>query len=507
MSAIGSKAIVRAIERNIMPRREVVCAQSRNAGEGVLDMDRWLASALDYIPRWIEFQMQASQQPGCIIAIAHRDAIVLERAFGSANLATGEALTARHRFRIASHSKSFTAAGILKLREQGKLKLDDPAGRFVDGLHKAVARATIAQLLSHSAGLIRDGSDAGFYVDRRPFLSARELRADLKGPLVIEPNTRFKYSNHGYGLLGLIMEAITGEPYRKWMRREIVDAAGLKETTADMPLPRGVPFARGHTGRMLLGRRLIIRGDFETNAGCPAGGFVSTAADLARYFAQLSPGARRSVLSVASRREMVRRQWRNPHSSLEQYYGFGTVSGSLDGWDWFGHSGGLQGYISRTVVLPTQELTISGLTNAIDGWAGAWVDGMIRVLRAWAQGGAPSRKVREWSGRWWTLWGAVDLLPMGNKVIAVGPGFLNPMLDAAEIEITGRNAGRIAQTTGYGSQGEPVRCVRAKSGKIVEVWLGATKFLPAARVAREMEARYGTSASGRKRAPRRRRRR
>jgi len=87
-------------------------------------MDRWLSSALEYIPRWVDFQMQASQQPGCIVAIAHRDRIVLERAWGSANLDTGERLTPRHRFRIASHTKSFTAAAILKLREQGKLKLD-----------------------------------------------------------------------------------------------------------------------------------------------------------------------------------------------------------------------------------------------------------------------------------------------------------------------------------------------------------------------------------------------
>ena len=69
-------------------------------------MDRWLSSALEYIPRWVDFQMQASQQPGCIVAIAHRDRIVLERAWGSANLDTGERLTPRHRFRIASHTKA-----------------------------------------------------------------------------------------------------------------------------------------------------------------------------------------------------------------------------------------------------------------------------------------------------------------------------------------------------------------------------------------------------------------
>src|ERR1041385_191260 len=88
-------------------------------------MEKWLKPALDYIPRWIDFQMTAMQQPGCMLAIAHRGKIVLERAFGSANLDRGEDLTPRHRFRVASHSKSFTAAGIMKLREQGKLKLDD----------------------------------------------------------------------------------------------------------------------------------------------------------------------------------------------------------------------------------------------------------------------------------------------------------------------------------------------------------------------------------------------
>ena len=91
-------------------------------------MDRWLKGALDYIPSWLDYQMQSTRQPGCLLAIVHRGKVVLERGFGVANLATGEPLTPRHRFRIASHSKSFTAAGILKLREQKRLRLDDPVG-------------------------------------------------------------------------------------------------------------------------------------------------------------------------------------------------------------------------------------------------------------------------------------------------------------------------------------------------------------------------------------------
>src|SRR3954452_12768244 len=175
-----------------------------------MQMEPWAQDAIEYFRSWIEFQMRSSQQPGCIVAVAHRGKIVAEYAFGHANLATGEKLTPRHRFRIASHSKSFTAAGIMKLREQRKLRLDDPVGQYVNGLHPQVAQTTIAQLLSHSAGLTRDGADAGQFGDRRPYLTEKELLAELQSAPAIAPNTRFKYSNHG--LLGLVIEAIAGEP-------------------------------------------------------------------------------------------------------------------------------------------------------------------------------------------------------------------------------------------------------------------------------------------------------
>ena len=453
-------------------------------------MEAWQQPAIDYIRSWLEFQMRMSQQPGCIVAIAHRGKVIAEHAFGHANLATGEKLTPRHRFRIASHTKSFTAAGIMKLREQRKLRLDDPVGQYVKGLHRQVAETTIAQILSHSAGLVRDGTAAGQFSDSRPFLSTEELIADLQSPPVIEPNTRFKYSNHGYGLIGLVIEAIAKEPYRVWIEREIVDAAGLRETQSGMPLPKGTPFARGHSPRLPVGRRLVIPGDNIQNAITPAGGFVSTAADVARYFAQLAPNAKRSLLSAASRREMTRRHWR-PVSSIESYYGLGVASSTLAGWDRFGHGGGLQGYISHTLVIPACEMTICVLTNATDGWAGFWADGAMRILHAFAARGAPKRRVRDWSGRWWSSWGAFDFVPMGNLVLTGNPYAFNPFLDATEIEVTGRDTGRISVATGHGSYGETVRLTRSKAGKVTKVWFAGGKGRSEKAVVAEMERRYG----------------
>jgi CubicO group peptidase (beta-lactamase class C family) len=453
-------------------------------------VEPWLQPAIGYIHDWIEFQVRASQQPGCIVAIAHRGKIVTEYAFGQADLATGEKLTPRHRFRIASHSKSFTAAGVMKLRERRKLRLDDPVGQSVKGLHPKVADTTIAQILSHSAGLTRDGADSGQFADRRPYLSQKELTAELQSPPAIEPNTRFKYSNHGFGLLGQVIEAVTGEPYRVWIEREIIQASGLRETKPDMPIAAGIPFARGHTLRLPVGRRLVIPGDNLANAIAPAAGFVSTAADVARFFAQLAPNAKKSPLSVSSRREMTRSHWRNPHSSLEVYYGLGIMSGRTAGWDWLGHTGSFQGYISRTCVIPACEATITILTNANDGLAGFWLDGAMHILRAFAGRGAPKRRVRDWTGRWWGMGGAVDLVPMGNLLMIANPHAFNPFLDATEIEVTGRDTGRISLAAGFGSHGQAVRRTRNKAGTVTDIWLAGGNLKPEKTLAAEMERRY-----------------
>ncbi len=455
------------------------------SGKGSRPMSKWLSGALDYIPRWIEYQMRQSEQPGCAVAVVHKGKTVLEEAFGLADLAAGKALTPRHRFRVASHSKTFTAAGIMKLREDGRVGLDDAVGRHVDGLHPAVAAATIEQCLSHGSGIIRDGTDAGQWNNRRAFATASELRAALSAPPVIETGSRFKYSNHAYGLAGLVIEAVTGEPYVKWIRRAILEPAGLDDTAPDMPFTKG-PIALGHSRKLPLGRRVAIAGDNPTHALAPATGFVSTARDLARFFARLDPGAKDSVLSPASRREMTRRRWRI-ESEIERHYGLGVAHGRVGEWAWFGHGGAFQGFLSRTVMVPEHGVAVSVLTNAIDGPADAWSDGILHILRQAARHGAPAAKLEDWTGRWWSLWRPLDLVPMGDRVLVAQPELGNPFQDATAISVSGDDRGRIAESGGYASYGETARLVRGRKGRVTEVWLAGTKLVPEAAIAAELE--------------------
>jgi CubicO group peptidase (beta-lactamase class C family) len=439
-------------------------------------MTPWLSAALAYVERWMDYQMTATELPGCQLAVAKDGVLVLERAFGVADLASSVPLTTSHRFRVASHSKTFTAAGIMKLHEERRLHLDDPVGTYVPGLHQSVADVTISQLLSHAAGLMRDGTEAPHWQVRQPFFDADELGRQLAHPLAIDANTRFKYSNLGFGLLGSVIEAITGETYLDWIAREIVVASGLAQTVPDMPLAEGVPVASGHSGRVPFGRG-GIRGDNPTFALAAATGFVSTAGDLARFFASLDPEAATSVLSVASRREMTRRHWRVPQQTDARHYGLGTISMDIKGHAMFGHAGAFPGFISRTSVVPEWGLSLSIVTNAVDGPANAWVEGIVSILDTFASHGVPDAALADWAGRWWTLWGAVDLVPMGNKVLVADPAALQPFNDAAELSIETRDSGRISQASGFASHGEPVRRVFAAEGSVERLYLGSTEWV------------------------------
>src|SRR6202453_443046 len=456
----------------------------------------WLDAAIRYAESWLDYQMRATQLPGSVVAVAANGALVRERAFGVADLETGEALTPRHRFRVASHSKTFTAAGIFRLHEAAKLHLDDPVSRHVHGLDAATGHTTLAQLLSHSSGVLRDGVDASFWQQRRPFLDEAELRAELARPPVIDPNTRFKYSNVGFGLLGLVIEAATGERYAEWIRREIVASFGLEETLPDAPIPHAVPAAAGHGGLPPLGKRFPLDGGENTRALASATGFVSTAGDLARFFNALHPGAAKSVLSAASRREMTRPQWSVPHVKDGRQYGLGVIVGSVGERKWFGHAGAFPGFISRTATVPEWGVTVSIVANAIDGFANPWVEGVISIRDVFSRRGAPEGAAAAWAGRWWTIWGAIDLVPAGRKVLVAGPARLDPFAEAGELEVSDATSGRIALADGFASHGEPVLRTIDAAGAATHLRLGGAAFTPEAALIKEIPRKAASRNSG-----------
>jgi D-alanyl-D-alanine carboxypeptidase len=120
----------------------------------------------------------------------------------------------------------------------------------------------------------------------------------------------------------------------------------------------------------------------------------------------------------------------------------------------------------------------------------ALMDGCMRILQAFANHGPPRKSLAAWRGRWWSLWGATDLVPMGDVVLAATPALANPLLDAAELTVTGRDTARITRASGMASFGESVRLVRNARGAVTQVQFAATRLRTERALAAEVRKRY-----------------
>lgn len=293
--------------------------------------------------------------------------------------------------RIASMTKSFTAATILALRDEGKLRLDDPISTYVPAAEGIGAFSedspalTIRHALTMAAGFVTDNP----WGDRQESMSAEEFDEYIAGglSLIAEPGCGFEYSNTGYVLLGRVIDEVTGVSFRDEIRRRFLEPLGMTDTVfslAEMTDEQRSRVLTGHRVGDGEGATRFEEVDFDTPGvfGAMAGLF-STVADVAKWTAFLAEvGVRRAdgisagsraMLSPASRREMQEIHRIQEWPVLEGETGFGRVRGYGFGLvvekfpklgDVISHSGGYPGYGSFMVWLRGTGLTVIALANS-----------------------------------------------------------------------------------------------------------------------------------------------
>ena len=254
-----------------------------------------LKELVPYLSRWLATQVEVQQVPGAQVAVRLGGELVLSEAYGEADQATGEVLTTDHLFRVASHSKTFTAVAVMQLVEAGRLRLDDTVADLLDDYADTpLAGATVRELLSHTAGAIRDGVDADFWQLDKSFPDAEALRAIVaEHGATYQPQEHFKYSNIGYGVLGAIIERLTGVDYVSHMTSAVLEPLGLEKTGPELAEAReeGSPrLVTGHSRPHGRSRSRVTVGNPTTGALAAATGFVSTAEELSYFFASLTVG-------------------------------------------------------------------------------------------------------------------------------------------------------------------------------------------------------------------------
>jgi CubicO group peptidase (beta-lactamase class C family) len=431
--------------------------------------------AAAYADKWLWYQQQLQEVPAVTAAIRHGDELLLSSGYGQANLERGERVTPRHIFRVASHSKWFTATAIMRLREEGKLSLDDPLAQYIPWLPQALARVTIRQVLNHAAGITRDGYDTDFWQLEARFPDREQLQSFVEeGGSVLPSNTKLKYSNVGFSLLGMVIEAITDMPYNRYMRESIVEPLALENTGPETDAEARARMVTGYSGNSLLMPRVPLP-DVETGAMAAATGFYSTAEDLTRFAAAHFLG-NEELLGDESKREMQRPYW---NVEGMDNYGLGMqVSKIGDRWV-AGHSGGFPGHITRTFLDPEAKIAVSVLTNESGGPADQLVRGVIKLidLAAKQKPAEDAEKLDRYTGRFAGLWGYTDIVRFGDQLFLFDPGALDPSAVAVKLEIVDEDTLKIEEKEGYGSPGEYVRYQRDDAGAIEKVInAGATEY-------------------------------
>jgi CubicO group peptidase (beta-lactamase class C family) len=352
-----------------------------------------------------DFQ-KSSHAPGLVYGIVADGRLVHVKAFGVQDLDKRRPVTPDSLFRTASMSKAFTGLAILKLRDEGKLALDDLAEKHVPELRSwryptaDSPRIRVRDLLSHAGGFVTDDP----WGDRQQVISEAEFTQMLKTgvPFTRAPGTAFEYSNFGYALLGRIVTNVSGMPYDRYIMQTIQRPLGMASTGYEV---REWPLER---------RAIGYRWENETHAEEPTmrhgafgamGGVQTSANDYAKWMAFLlsawpprdgkeaGPVRRSTVREMAQGSNFPRLRQRFGTTPVNQAitYGAGLIAATdPDLGNTLSHGGGYPGYGSHMLLLTDHNIGIFVFSNrTYNGGSGAAWDAAVALHKSGALKGRP----------------------------------------------------------------------------------------------------------------------
>jgi len=315
-----------------------------------------LAEHLDLIAK----KALARPVAGISIAVARDGEVVFARGYGMANLEHEVAVTPSTVFHIASISKNILAAVVLQLADQGKLRLDDDVTKYLPSAPTHRQRVTVQQLLNHTSGIYSFTSLPDAQNNESLELMHEQVLGLIKDkPLDFEPGTSWRYDNSAFYLAGMVVESVTKQDYREYVREQIFKPLGMNSSSlcdARMVTPHLASGYEVDHDRFVNAPLMSWKLPFAAGAVC------ATAEDLLKWEAGLDGGR---VLSASSLKLMRTPTMLSDGTAID--YGLGTRLGSLEGHRVFGHTGGGGGFNSLLESFPDDHLTIVILMNSRSG--------------------------------------------------------------------------------------------------------------------------------------------
>jgi CubicO group peptidase (beta-lactamase class C family) len=338
----------------------LVCSFSLICSAQTVDtIDPELKARIDRIAAGV---MEQRGVPSASVALVQGGKLVYTHAYGNAHINPDKVATPDMRYSIGSISKQFTAAAILILQEQGKLKLDDAVGKFVPGLTRG-DEVTIRQILSHTSGY-QDYWPEDYLMTpmMKPTTAQAILDSWAKKPLDFEPGTQWQYSNTNYVIAGMIVERVSGQKLMEFLGEHIFHPLGMKSVW-DTDQEKLTQTDANAYIRAALGP-LRPAPKEGRNWMFAAGELAMTAHDLALWDESLIA---RSVLKPESYKEMFTEV--KLKDGKGTHYGLGVEVLDHGGKLEIEHSGEVTGFVADNIVLPDDGVAVAVLTNHMAGGA------------------------------------------------------------------------------------------------------------------------------------------
>jgi D-alanyl-D-alanine carboxypeptidase len=340
-------------------------------------------AAIEVFDAWCEHTVYNREQPGVSIGIVHDQDLIWAKGYGYADLEKKTPATPSTAYRIASITKLFTATAILKLRDDGKLQLDDPVAKHLDWFHlddpfDDSPVITIRHLLTHTSGLPRELN--ALYWDDMNFPGHEEfVRMFQEASTILPRETELKYSNVAFNVLGQVVASVSGKPYPDYVKEHILKPLGMIGTEV-MPEENMPTLAKGY-GFHRPGQPRTIEPFFNKKAMASSGNMASTVKNLARFMSlQFRGGAAggAQILKGSTLREMHRVHWLRPSWKSGRGLGWSVVN--AEGQVRITHGGSVPGYKTFVSAVPADKFGVIVLTNAEDGNPGSYAKNAFAII-------------------------------------------------------------------------------------------------------------------------------
>ena len=320
--------------------------------------------------------VESGASPSVAIGVVRGADTIALGAWGKADLEHDVNATAETVYRTGSVTKQFTAAAVMQLVEQGKVRLDDSIAAHIAGLPAAWRPVTIRQLLNHTSGIPSYTGAGEAWRSRWGVEMPPEslLAITAKDSMWFAPGSSYRYDNTGYVLLGMLIEKLAGRPWGRDMEERFFKPLGLTRTyncLAEPIIPRR---ARGYEKS---GTGWINTAYLAMSQPYAAGAICSTVGDMARWNRALHTGR---VVSAESYRMMTTPE--GAAAKSDSRYGYGLSREKMGELDVIEHGGGIHGFISANAWVPAPELSVTVLTNS----GSARADELLRQVARAAMG-------------------------------------------------------------------------------------------------------------------------